>query len=119
LPPPSLSPNARVHWSQRCEVVATYRMIAKSRGWAALCDAEENRQPAWPPAFAMTVTLVTKNNRRRDLDNLLAACKPLIDGLVDAGLLIDDSSRYLTSITVQREVDPGCEPHVRVELRGA
>jgi Holliday junction resolvase RusA-like endonuclease len=97
-------------------------MIAKMRAWAAFCalhDAADGRQLAWPLRFAMTVTLVTKNNRRRDLDNLLTGCKPLIDGLVDAGLLVDDSSRFLRRITVQREVDPGCEPHVRVKLEEA
>jgi Holliday junction resolvase RusA-like endonuclease len=93
-------------------------MIAKSRG-QEFSSWWHNFVITLPLTVAMTVTLVTKNNRRRDLDNLLAACKPLIEGRVDAGLLIDDSSRYLTAITVQREVDPGCEPHVRVELRGA
>lgn len=34
-------------------------------------------------------------NRRRDEDNLIPTLKPLIDGLVDAGITPDDGSRYI------------------------
>jgi crossover junction endodeoxyribonuclease RusA len=115
-PPPALSPNARVHWSARCEVVAAYRMIAKSRAHEQMERGDMRFRVFAVPTFEMGVTLVTPSNKRRDLDNLLAACKPLIDGIVDARLLVDDSSRYLTRITVQRRVEPDAEAHVRVEL---
>lgn len=36
--------------------------------------------------------------RNRDLDNLVAGLKPLIDGLVEAGILEDDHSGVLVSL---------------------
>lgn len=34
-------------------------------------------------------------SRRRDQDNLIAACKPWQDGLVDAGVLVQDDTEHL------------------------
>ena len=34
----------------------------------------------------------SKSKRRRDADNLFASMKPYIDGLVMAGVLVDDSA---------------------------
>ena len=48
------------------------------------------------------------NNRiRRDIDNLFAALKPYIDGLVVAGVLVDDSAdrvRYVINELVVGDV---------------
>lgn len=38
----------------------------------------------------------TGDNRRRDQDNLVATLKPAIDGLVDAGLIPDDTPDHIT-----------------------
>jgi Holliday junction resolvase RusA-like endonuclease len=47
----------------------------------------------WTPAKRVTIqaTLWHKTNRRRDGDNALASLKAAFDGLVDAGILADDS----------------------------
>ena len=36
-----------------------------------------------------------RTRRRRDFDNLVAGLKPLLDGLVDAGVIQDDDSEHL------------------------
>lgn len=39
-----------------------------------------------------------KSKRRRDFDNLISGIKPLLDGLVDAGVIRDDSTDCLVEI---------------------
>ncbi len=41
---------------------------------------------------------------RVDRDNALARCKPYIDGLVDAGVIPDDSPEHVTRIYIGRMV---------------
>lgn len=41
------------------------------------------------------VTWRCRLNRRRDFDNLVSGIKPLLDGLVEAGVLEDDSTDVL------------------------
>lgn len=55
----------------------------------------------------LTITLVFPTARRRDIDNLTARCKGIIDGLVKIGVLADDDSAHL-ALTVQAEVDAKC-----------
>lgn len=54
--------------------------------------------------------------RRRDANNWHDTTKPAIDGLVDAGLLVDDDHRHL--IGPDHRIDPEpCEPgFVRITL---
>jgi crossover junction endodeoxyribonuclease RusA len=47
----------------------------------------------------ITITFVQKDKRHRDLDNLLAASKPALDGIA-AALGVDD--RCFEPITIQR-----------------
>ena len=37
-----------------------------------------------------------RDKRKRDLDNLISACKPFLDGLIDAGVLKSDDGWYLS-----------------------
>ena len=43
----------------------------------------------------IVVTLHFLDRRRRDVGNLAPTTKALIDGMVDAGLLVDDSSAHV------------------------
>ena len=42
------------------------------------------------------------NNRRRDMSNLFPTVKSAVDGLVDAGVLKDDTDRYVVSMEMLR-----------------
>ena len=61
------------------------------------------------------ITFVQPDRRGRDRDNLLAACKPMLDGVADA-LGVNDSQ--FEPVTIRREYGkkPGA---VRVEIGGA
>jgi Holliday junction resolvase RusA-like endonuclease len=57
------------------------------------------------------------DRRRRDIENLRQACKPYIDGIVDAGLLTGDSWDVLRSGCADAELaKPDTPPHVRITL---
>jgi Holliday junction resolvase RusA-like endonuclease len=72
--------------------------------WEPLSEAE------------VSVVFIVPDNRRRDWDNAIAARKPLMDGLVDAGVLTDDSNRVVKRLSYGFVVQPGMSGTViRVE----
>ena len=87
LPPAEYSPNSRAHWTKKrkARVLAYDEVIAlvNEQGWHG---------PAIDPAY-VTVSWGVNDKRRRDTDNFVGRTKPYIDGLVHAGVLVDDSSR--------------------------
>ena len=74
------------------------------------------RQTAWalakqakiPPLGACDVVLlyVPRDRRRRDEDNLTATLKPLADGLVDAGVVVDDTPDFMRKDPRLGDPDP-------------
>ena len=98
-PPAELSPNARVHWSARHRATQEYRWLV----WAKTRQATLVAHP-WERA-QVRVQFVVPDHRRRDIDNLLAMLKPAWDGVVDAGLLKDDSC--ITVAHVEKIMRPG------------
>jgi crossover junction endodeoxyribonuclease RusA len=107
FPPAALSPNAREHWSTKAGAAREYRFACK-------VDALNVRgaRPAGVHTL-MTITFILKDKRRRDFDNLIAAFKPGLDGLVDAGILEDDS---VWKYTPTYRVELGKKPAVRIEV---
>lgn len=89
LPDPDLSPNKRLNWR------AKYRITkeAKDEIFWIVKQVWQNRPPL--ERAKISYYFYTKDNRGRDLDNLIASCKAYQDGLVAGGLLIDDDSRHL------------------------
>jgi Holliday junction resolvase RusA-like endonuclease len=87
LPPAEFSPNSRVHWARKHEarILAHDEVIAlvAEQGWHG--PAIDHAQ--------VTVSWGVNDKRRRDTDNFVGRTKPYIDGLVHAGVLVDDSSR--------------------------
>jgi crossover junction endodeoxyribonuclease RusA len=88
LPLPSL--NDRRHWAGRAAA-------ARELKDAACLMARGARLPQLQRA-EVTVTYCPPDRRRRDPDNYAAAGKPLIDGLVAAGVLPDDDGRHVAAV---------------------
>lgn len=82
----SLSLNSRVHWAAKA---------AETKKWRQFAAVVAARYPRFPKV-TVTLTWIVKDKRRRDEDNLFLLRKALIDGLVDAGVVDDDSSEYVT-----------------------
>ncbi len=102
----------------KARAVKVYR---EQCGWEAVeqsLDAEHVTICLNSPVLA-TVTFHVTDKRRRDLDNLMASIKPLWDGIVDAGILQDDSAEYLRHgpPSLVRQIDPPpIEAYVEVVL---
>ncbi len=57
--------------------------------------------------------LYSGRERERDYDNLVGACKPVLDAMVKAGLLVDDAPAFLDCTYRQERAS---ESGVRLEL---
>jgi hypothetical protein len=110
LPPQEASPNNHASRLARIRAIAAYRQLV------ALIASRRATAPGWcsghPVRMSLTFQLrgsADGHYRPSDPDNALAACKGLIDGLVDAGLIVDDSWRWLEigSIRCDRDAGPG------------
>lgn len=85
---PPLSLNSRMHPMAKAKITKRIRL-------AAAVLARHEHIPALP-AIHVTLTYTPRDKRGRDRDNLVATLKPLIDGLVDAGIVPDDTPQYVS-----------------------
>ena len=69
------------------------------------------------PAYEKAVLVITwyEPDRRRDPDNIMAGQKFILDGLVAAGTIPNDSQKYVRGIMHRFEVDRQ-NPRVEVEI---
>lgn len=106
-PPQQLSPNARVHWSEAARKKARCRKDA-------FYLARANGAPSFDGRVSVSITFRPPDNRKRDLDNMLAANKAHLDGIADF-IGVDDSN---WSISIKRG-EPVKYGAVIVELEAA
>ena len=85
-PPSALSPNSRCHWRAKARITSLYRadcyMIALISG---LKVQEGDR---------LCLRFCPPDKRRRDIDNMLASCKGLIDAVAQASGIDDSTFRF-------------------------
>lgn len=91
-----LSMNARQHWSTHARHIRHWRGETKLLALAARIPPQ--------PAIWIELHYAPRDARRRDTDNLMASLKPIKDGLVDAGIVPDDTRDYV------RWVEPVIDP---------
>jgi len=85
---PMLNLNQRMHWAKKAQLTKHWRRLAMVNAMAADLPRNLNR--------VHIVAHVTKpTNRQYDAHNLLPTLKAAIDGLVDYGLIPDDTNRHL------------------------
>jgi crossover junction endodeoxyribonuclease RusA len=92
-PPASLSPNGRAHWSERGRDAKWWRTLAKAK-------TRMEGQEGWPAASMHIFWLFA--GRQPDDDNVIARCKPIRDGIADAGLVADDGLIRVEGVTFER-----------------
>lgn len=91
--PPTL--NARLHWRAR-HVISTRW---KEATWAAIRSGKLT-----PMMERATVTITRRGIRPVDQDNLVTGVKPILDGIVMAGLLPDDNLRHVQLVVLDEKV---------------
>lgn len=80
------------------------RMVRAIRAEVAAMAADLHR---FDGQVTITARFRWHDARRRDTSNLLPTIKAAVDGLVDAGVLPDDSDRYVRAVTIAGDVDGG------------
>lgn len=103
LPPSVLSPNrppgSRGRMMRKARAARSYRQTAMSA--AIECGIETG-----PWEFVgIQATFFHKTKRRRDDVNHLAMLKPAYDGIVDSGLIVDDSFSHLVTLPAAFKID--------------
>jgi crossover junction endodeoxyribonuclease RusA len=113
-PPAKLSPNKRLHWAARAQIVAKYRadcfavtLTVKNHG----LQGDERRLS--PRPLPIKITFHPPDRRRRDRDNMIAAFKAGADGVADA-IGVDDAD-WSPTYAVGEPVKGGC---VIIEIGG-
>lgn len=94
---PPLTANQRLHWRERHRRTKSVR------------EAIRHHAGNIGPCKRITVQLHYRpgDNRRRDAPNLHPTAKPAVDGLVDAGLVADDTPEYVTEVMPAIHPGPG------------
>lgn len=98
-PPACLSPNGRAHWTVKSKAASKARRDARY-----LCQGAGIRALPWP-AMHVEITFRAPSRRAYDLDNALARCKSLLDGVADATGV--DDSKWTYTITRGEPVKGG------------
>lgn len=105
---PPLSANDRMHWATKAR---TTRMI---RDLAAI-SARKAEIPAVEHVNVRLVWVVS-DRRRRDTDNTYPTFKAMCDGLVDAGIVPDDTPEYMTKLAPVIRYEQGGTARVELEV---
>lgn len=112
LPPREFSRNARVHW----HVLHRVQQETFDDVLALLLESGWHRgTPALERAF-VEVTFYLPDRRGRDADNLVTRAKPVMDALVQAGVIQDDSLDCI-GIPVYRFEHRPRQPGTRVRIQ--
>ena len=85
---PPITANHRHHWAKKAKITKAIRHEAFIRAKAARLPRVKHAQ--------IRLFYQPADNRRRDPSNLMPTQKALVDGLVDAGLVPDDTPEFIT-----------------------
>ena len=114
LPSRTLSPNGShgSHWT-KSKAVKKARELAYFETYAAM--RAKRIAGGWERAEACEL-FVWPTNRRRDVRNAESSLKPTWDGIVEAGLIVDDRAEVLTHLPSVFGYDP-LRPRVEITVR--
>ena len=88
---PPLTMNGREHWRVKAKVTAMIRN-------AACFVVTHNDLPKGLERITVEMVYRPRDNRRRDADNLVSTFKACCDGIVDAGVVPDDTPDLMVKL---------------------
>jgi crossover junction endodeoxyribonuclease RusA len=89
-----LNSNQRLHWARRAKLTKAWRQAAC---WRAIAV----KLPLGLSRVSIVAAVHRTDNRRADAANRYPTVKAAIDGVVDAGVILDDSDRYVKGVLIQ------------------
>lgn len=116
---PPASANDRDHWRVKAAKVRDIRLAAMLLvvGEFARDSDGPERTIAVPDRIAVGLTYVPRDKRRRDPDNLVVPLfKALCDGIVDAGVVPDDTPAYMVR-SMPVILPPDGDPRLTLTIR--
>lgn len=102
-----LSANQRLHWAEKARRTRSLRQLAATK-------ARAEKVPTFDVCH-ITAHIGYPTNAKADPANANVV-KPLIDGLVDAGVLVDDDDTHLIGPDYRRDTKTGRAGFYRVRL---
>ena len=111
---PPLNANQRLHWAEEARLK---RKLRGDMGWLmkSVRYAIEPLQEGQKLRIQLVYT--PASNRRRDTLNLYATLKPLVDGIVDSGIIPDDTPDYVeTPEPIIKDKQKKCRHRLQLEL---
>lgn len=105
-----MNANQRRHWRSRHAATKEWRQLAAVLAHNAVVRRE---LPTGLTAVHLQVTFAWPDRRRRDVANLAPTAKALVDGLVDAHVLVDDADEHITGPDLRRATG---QPEIRVRI---
>jgi crossover junction endodeoxyribonuclease RusA len=102
---PLLNLNTRQHWAAKARDTETVRSVT-----AMLCRDLDRVQ-----RVRVQLSYTPRDKRRRDADNLVGMLKPICDGIVDAGVVPDDTPEFM--VKEMPVIHPPEGKNARMELR--
>jgi len=100
--PDKVNSHNKGHWATKSSAVAKMRHQAK----LAAIDAMNRSGERFVGSHQISYCFSVKDNRRRDLANMIQQCKPYIDGIVDSGLIAGDHWQISFIGAVSVLIDP-------------
>lgn len=88
------APDAWINQNDRTHRMAVAR-LTKAWRWAAHVAAKDARLPTFEQRVRITATIHKLHGRQYDAANWSPTAKAAVDGLRDAGVLLDDSNKYV------------------------
>lgn len=85
---------AKGHWSKFYTIIRSWRAMS--------CLIAEQQKIPLLEKVKIRAVYHPPDNRRRDTSNIFPTIKAAVDGIVDAGVLKDDSDKYVISVEMVR-----------------
>lgn len=108
-PRPPLNANQRLHWAQKAKLT---KRVRAATCWYALAKKLDKTRPS----IIVQLTWVVTDKRRRDSDNIYPTFKAMCDGLVDAGIVPDDTPEYMDKRAPTIRYEPGGFARLELEV---
>jgi hypothetical protein len=108
---PMNTANVPMHWA----VKSAWKKAWEQEVWAGV--QEHKKEFGKLPYGKASIIVYLYNVRQMDTDGAYASCKPILDGLRYAGVIIDDSPRYITFNVEQIKVNHKCDERVEIFIK--
>ncbi len=105
-PAPPLTENQRLHWALKNRITRDVRLAGRLL----------TRRMGPQSRIEVTLVWIVPDHRRRDEDNVVPTLKALCDGIVDAGIVPDDTPAYMVKNMPRILIVPGAKPHMELEV---